>query len=69
MEKTVLTVDGMSCEHCVKAITNAVRSLPGVASVAVDLKKKSVTLEYDPAKSSLDQIKAEIEDQGYDIVA
>lgn len=69
MEKTVLTVDGMSCEHCVKAITNAVSSLPGVASVVVDLKKKLVTLEYDPAKSSLDKIKSEIEDQGYDIVA
>ena len=69
MEKTVLKVDGMSCEHCVKAITGAVSALPGVSKVSVDLAGKTVALEYDPAKSSLDTIKAEIEDQGYDVVA
>ena len=68
MEKTVLKVDGMSCEHCVKAITNVVSALSGVGSVSVDLKGKTVTVEYDSAKSPLDKIKLEIEDQGYDII-
>jgi copper chaperone len=69
MEKTVLRVDGMSCEHCVKAIINAVGTLQGVASVSVDLGAKTVTVEYDPVQSPLDKIKAGIEDQGYDVVA
>jgi copper chaperone len=69
MEKTVLRVDGMSCEHCVKAITKAVGGLPGVSSVAVDLAGKTVTVEHDPAQSPLDKIKFEIEDQGYDVIA
>lgn len=68
MEKTVLRVDGMSCEHCVKAVKNAVGTLSGVASVAVDLNAKTVTVEHDPAKSPLDKIKFEIEDQGYEVV-
>jgi copper chaperone len=68
MEKTTLNVDGMSCEHCVKAIKNAVGALAGVNDVAVDLGAKTVTVEYDSAQSSLDNIKFEIEDQGYDIV-
>jgi copper chaperone len=67
MEKTVLNVEGMSCEHCVKAVTNAVGALPGVAGVSVDLAGKTVAMEYDPAQTPLDKIKGEIEDQGYDV--
>ncbi|MDR3304637.1 MAG: copper chaperone CopZ [Clostridiales Family XIII bacterium] len=69
MEKTVLNVDGMSCEHCVNAVTKAVTALPGIGSVAVDLDAKTVAVEYDPAVVTPDQIGTEIEDQGYDIVA
>jgi len=69
MTKTVLKVEGMSCEHCVKAITKAAGTLPGVKNVAVDLKAKTVTVEYDPDKSPLEKIKLEIEDQGYEVVA
>jgi copper chaperone len=69
MEKSIIKVDGMSCEHCVKAITKAVSALPGIGGVAVDLKNKTVAVEHDPAQSPLDKIKAEIEDQGYDIIA
>lgn len=68
MEKIMLNVEGMSCQHCVKAVNNAVGALPGINSVSVDLAAKTVTVDYDPAKSSVDTIKAEIEDQGYDVV-
>ncbi len=68
MEKKIINVEGMSCEHCVKAITKAVTALNGVASVDVSLKEKTVTVEYNSAKVSLDKIKEEIENQGYDIV-
>jgi copper chaperone len=67
MEKTILKVEGMSCEHCVSSITKAVGALPGIASVAVDLAAKSVTVEYDSSQTALDKIKAEIEEQGYGI--
>jgi copper chaperone len=69
MEKTTLKVDGMSCEHCVKAITAAACALPGVAGATVDLKAGVVTVDYDAGQISLDKIKLEIEDQGYDVVA
>jgi copper chaperone len=68
MEKTVLNVDGMSCEHCVKTITKAVGALDGVGEVAVNLEAKTVTVEHDPAVATIDKIKFEIEDQGYDII-
>lgn len=67
MEKTVLQVDGMSCEHCVTAITNAVGALAGVKSVQVNLDLDEVTVEHDPNKSPRDKIAATIKDQGYDV--
>lgn len=69
MEKTVLKVDGMSCEHCVKAITKAVSALEGVDEVKVDVTTKTVTVTHDEAKAPLNKIKLEIEDQGYDIIS
>ncbi len=68
MEKAVIKVGGMSCDHCVRAINKAVSALPGVDSVIIDLKAGTVTVEHDPVQSPLDKIKAEIEDQGYDLV-
>jgi copper chaperone len=68
MEKTIIKVDGMSCEHCVKAIKTAVEALPGVSDAAVDLNAKTVTVEHDPALPQ-DKIKTEIEDQGYDVIS
>ncbi|MDR1571121.1 MAG: copper ion binding protein [Clostridiales Family XIII bacterium] len=68
MEESVIGVEGMSCEHCVKAITGAVGALPGVGGVSVDLEAKTVTVTHDPALSAADRIRAEIEDQGYDVL-
>lgn len=64
---TILNVKGMSCEHCVKAVNGAVGELVGVQSVVVDLKAGTVSVEHDPNQSSVEQIIAAIEDQGYDV--
>jgi copper chaperone CopZ len=37
--KTVLSVTGMSCGHCVAAVTKALEEVPGVESVAVSLEQ------------------------------
>lgn len=68
MLRTVLKVDGMSCSHCENAIKKSIGALDGVSAVTVDLKGKTVTVEYESSKVSLDRIKNEIEDQGYDVV-
>ena len=68
MEKTVLSVGGMSCDHCVKAISKALEALPGISGVTVNLSGGTVTVEHDPARAPLERIAAEIEDQGYDVV-
>ncbi|MGA9756331.1 MAG: cation transporter [Desulfobaccales bacterium] len=40
-----ITVKGMSCAHCVAAVTRAVASLPGVSDVKVDLASGRVTYD------------------------
>ena len=65
MEKSILKVDGMSCRHCVKAITEALEAMPGVSFAAAELSGKTVTIEYNPLLATLEKIKYEIEEQGY----
>jgi copper chaperone len=56
----------MSCGHCINSVEGALNKL-GVSG-KVDLASKSVELEFDEAKVSLDSIKVEIENQGYQVV-
>lgn len=65
MQEIVLTVEGMSCGHCVNAIEGALKKLGAVGTV--DLTSKSVLVSYDESKLSLNTIKEAIEDQGYDV--
>jgi copper chaperone len=67
MERVILGVEGMACEHCVRAVKAAVGALPGVGSVQVDLAAKTATVEYAPSQCSLEKIREEIEGQGYDL--
>jgi copper chaperone len=65
MKTIQLTVEGMSCNHCVNAVEGALKKIG--ATGKVDLSNKQVTVEYDESKLSLESIKAAIEDQGYDV--
>ncbi|MED4204378.1 copper chaperone CopZ [Neobacillus mesonae] len=67
MEKVTLNVQGMSCNHCVKAVEGSVGTLNGVNSVKVNLKDATVAVEFNPEKVTLVQIKETIDDQGYDV--
>lgn len=67
MQTVLINVEGMSCSHCEKTIKQAVGALSGVKTVGVSLKNKNVTVVHDPAKATLEQIKYEIKDQGYEV--
>ena len=44
---TTYRVSGMTCDHCVRAVTTELVLLPGVRSVDVDLAEGSVTVASD----------------------
>jgi copper chaperone CopZ len=60
-----LAVDGMSCEACVRHVTQALAALPSVASVVVDLAAGRATLEHDPERAPLAALLAALEAEGY----
>jgi copper chaperone len=66
METTTIKVDGMSCGGCVKSVTGVLTALDGVAKAEVSLEQKQAVVEFDAGKVSRDQLKAVIEDAGFD---
>ena len=68
MEKIIINVEGMSCSHCVNAVTKAVGGLDGVSDVKVDLEAKTAAVDYDSDKVTPEIIKAAIEEEGYYVV-
>ena len=66
METTTIKVDGMSCGGCVKSVTGVLTVLDGVAKAEVSLEQKQAVVEFDAAKVTRDQLKAAIEDAGFD---
>lgn len=61
-----LKVSGMTCSHCVSAVTNAVRTIPAVESVAVDLATGMVTVTGNPEARA---VRAAIIEEGYEVQA
>jgi copper ion binding protein len=60
-------VKGMTCEHCVQAVSAEVGALPGVSAVAVDLAAGEVTLtSAEPL--DLQQVRAAVDEAGYELV-
>lgn len=65
MARTVLRVDGMSCDHCVRSISKALESLEGVTKAEVSLEKHRAIVEHAEGKPSALQMIAAIQDEGY----
>lgn len=57
-------VPEVSCQHCVRAITEELRRIPGVREVEVDLATKVVRVVVEESVSD-DQVRAGIEAAGY----
>ena len=68
MEKTAaLSIDGMSCAHCTKAVMNALNAIRGVKSVEVSLVGKSAKVVYDEELTGLSELESAIIEEGYQV--
>ena len=65
--KKKISIEGMSCGHCVKHVENALVEVDGVKKVEVDLSSKSATVELDRAVEN-SVLKGAIEEAGYEVV-
>ena len=62
------TVAGMTCQHCVNAVTEEVGEIPGVTAVAVDLPSGRVTVES-AAPVAESAVQAAVQEAGYELAA
>jgi copper chaperone CopZ len=66
--KTTLIVDGMTCEHCVKHVTDALKAVSGVKKVKVNLKNKKAEIDHEDG-TALDVLKAAVVEAGFQVAA
>ena len=63
---TVYEVKGMTCDHCVRAVTSELLLVPGVQSVDVDLGSGHVTVVSE-ADLARDDVAEAIDEAGYEL--
>ena len=64
MTTSTYTVTGMTCDHCVSAVTQELSDITGVTKVSIELASGQVTVESDAA---VDQaaVAAAVDEAGY----
>jgi copper chaperone len=67
---TTLEVTGMTCAHCVGAVTDELTALPGVTAVEVDLRPGAVSAVTVTSAAALDpaEVAAAVDEAGYTLV-
>lgn len=66
--KTIIKIDGMSCKHCAKTVTDKLNAIAGISSTVVNLEEKNAVVE---SSSPVDQrlITEIIQQAGYKVTA
>lgn len=63
MSRTTLSIDGMSCSHCVSGVRRALEGVPGVTVEEVEI--GTARVGYDDAQVRVEQIRDAVEEEGY----
>jgi len=62
-----IKIQGMTCEHCVRAVTNALSGVEGVTNVRVSLENHEAVFDTS-GKVDMEKIKKAVEEEGYKVV-
>ncbi len=68
MAKTMLKIQGMTCNHCVMRVAKALKTVPGVQEAQVDLQKGEASVTYDDTKVAKDKLSSAVVEAGYKVV-
>ncbi len=64
--KQTFTVTGMTCGHCEKAVTRALKQVDANAEVSIDRSANQVVVDSDQTR---DKLSAAIKEEGYAVAA
>ena len=63
---TTYQITGMTCGHCVNAVSTELSALPGVREVQVDLDSGTATVTSE-GTISLDEVRTAVDEAGYSL--
>ena len=69
LKKAKIKIDGMSCQHCVKTVTDVMMGLDGVSQVKVNLKKGEARLKVERDRLDLELLETAIVTAGFEFVS
>jgi P-type Cu+ transporter len=67
LTRTTLPVYGMTCEHCVRRVTQTLEGLPGVEQVEVSLPENQAVFSHGPEWVGMEKVVEAIQEAGYSI--
>ena len=67
MDRMTMKIDGMTCGHCISAVTKALQGVEGVTLERVSI--GSATVSFDETATSEERITKAVEDEGYPVAA
>ena len=67
MRQETIKVEGMTCQHCVQTITDALNNITGLNAVNVDLVKKEVRVKFNENETKLKKISDKIIEVGFEL--
>jgi len=65
MAEARITIEGMSCQHCVMAVKKALGGVPGI--LESDVQIGGAIVKYDESKVKKEEIETKIEAAGYKV--
>lgn len=66
MATTTLKVQGMTCQHCVRSVTQALESKDGVSRAEVDLQAGRARVDYDDRRVTARELASAVAEEGYE---
>ena len=69
LKKAKIKIDGMSCQHCVKTVTDVMMGIDGVSQVKVNLKKGEARLKFERDLLDLELLETAIVTAGFEFVS
>ena len=71
MASSTYIVRGMTCGHCVNAVTEEISAIPGVSEVSIELVEggDSAVIVASHAELELEAVRAAVDEAGYELIA
>lgn len=67
MKRYRIDIAGMTCEHCVKTVTDAIEAIDGVEGCTVDLSSNSAEVDIDESKATVARTVKAVTSAGYTV--